>query len=71
MDAYTKNKMLERLDEYIKDCEKELTQKKDNSKYEAAIIKGAAHTSAYLRISFVASLSRALSAYQVKNTAEI
>lgn len=51
MDAYTKNKMLERLDEYIKDCEKELTQKKDNSKYEAAIINGA--IGAYKEIKFL------------------
>ena len=51
MDTYTKNKMLEKLDEYIKDGEKELTQKKDNSKYEAAIIKGA--IGAYKEIKFL------------------
>ena len=51
MDAYIKNKMIEKLDEYIKDCEKELTQKKDSSKYEAAIIKGA--IGAYKEIKFL------------------
>ena len=51
MDAYTKNKMLEKLDEYIKDCEKELTQKKESSKYEAAIIRGA--VGAYEEIKFL------------------
>lgn len=51
MDAYTKNKMIEKLDEYIKDCEKELTQKKDSSKYEAAIINGA--IGAYEEIKFL------------------